>query len=303
MYISNLALPDVPDFIPAIVNQIWCAVKTGDLEEFKRLSKNAKNKNPVIGANNATILHLAAQFGQLDIIKYIAPFVTNINPKDGDGWTPMASAAIHGHLDIVKWYAKVLEDPNPAMIRNDEFNGTTPMHMAAQKGHYDIFVFLSQLVNDTNPSDQNGFTPLHLAAQYNHLDIVMFAVPNLTDKNPEASEYYGRTTPLHEAAKYGHMEIVEFLVLLLGNETNPEDSKGMTPLHLAAANGHINVVKLYAEVLENPNPGRTRYDEFKVVVDRSDFLPKIPNRTEPIKFLPNRSDTEPNRSRFFFYYF
>ena len=37
-----------------------------------------------------------------------------------------------------------------------------------------------------------------------------------------------------------------------------------------------------------------------IVVDRSDFLPKIPNRTEPIKFLPNRSDTEPNRSRFFF---
>ena len=37
----------------------------------------------------------------------------------------------------------------------------------------------------------------------------------------------------------------------------------------------------------------------ELVVDRSDFLPKIPNRTEPIKFLPNRSDTEPNRSRFF----
>ena len=39
--------------------------------------------------------------------------------------------------------------------------------------------------------------------------------------------------------------------------------------------------------------------KYRVVVDRSDFLPKIPNRTEPIKFLPNRSDTEPNRSRFF----
>ena len=94
------------------------------------------------------------------------------------------------------------------------------------------------------------------------MDIVKFAVPNLADKNPEASEYYGRTTPLHEAAENGHTEIVEFLVPLLGNETNPENSIGLTPLHLAAENGHINVVKLYAEVLENPNPGRTKSNEF-----------------------------------------
>ena len=123
MNVSNLARPAVQ------LNQIWNAVKNGDLEDFKRLTLLYGNTIPVIS-----------------------------------GWTPMDFAAFHGHLDIVKWYAEILEDPNPARITNDEFNGRTPMHLAAQKGHYDIVVFLSQLVNDTNPSDQNGYTPLHQAA-------------------------------------------------------------------------------------------------------------------------------------------
>ena len=68
MNVSNLARPAVQ------LNQIWNAVKNGDLEDFKRLTLLYGNTNPVISVNNGTPLHLAAEFGHLDIIKYIIMF-------------------------------------------------------------------------------------------------------------------------------------------------------------------------------------------------------------------------------------
>ena len=69
-----------------IINQIWYAVKNGDLEEFKSLTKYG-SKNPTFtwDNKNRTPLYLAAEFGHLDIIKYIAPFVSDINLEDSEG--------------------------------------------------------------------------------------------------------------------------------------------------------------------------------------------------------------------------
>ena len=76
MNVSNLARPAVP-----IKDQIWYAVKNGDLEEFKRLTKYG-NKNPVISVNNGTPLHLAAQYGYLDIVKSLMLIILDPDSKN-----------------------------------------------------------------------------------------------------------------------------------------------------------------------------------------------------------------------------
>ena len=124
---------------------------------------NLQDKNPPAGDywNKTTPLHLAAQSGHLDVIEYMSSFVKDINQADSYGWTPIHLAAEYGHIDVVKWYTKNLDDPNPGLLSNDEFNGSTPMHSAAKNGHFDIVKFLASLLTDKNPSDDNGATPLH----------------------------------------------------------------------------------------------------------------------------------------------
>ena len=51
------------------------------------------------------------------------------NPKDGNGWTPLHSAAKGGHLEVCKFILENVEDKN---LKKDD--GGTPLHSVAQDG-------------------------------------------------------------------------------------------------------------------------------------------------------------------------
>ena len=53
-----------------------------------------------------TLLDVAAEYGQLNITKWYKNVlgVSNINPKDKYGNTPLARASYLGHLEIAKYY-------------------------------------------------------------------------------------------------------------------------------------------------------------------------------------------------------
>ena len=57
------------------------AARSGHLEVCKLISNNLSDKNPV-DPNGETPLHLAAKFGHLDVCRYIVGNVKNKNPKN-----------------------------------------------------------------------------------------------------------------------------------------------------------------------------------------------------------------------------
>ena len=68
-------------------------------------------KNPVIRVNSLggedTILHMAAQMGHEDIIRFYQEELNypDVNPLSSDGtYTPMLWAAQAGKLNVVKYY-------------------------------------------------------------------------------------------------------------------------------------------------------------------------------------------------------
>merc|ERR1711981_1393734 len=90
---------------------------------------------------------------------------------DADGWTPLHLAARYGHVRIVEFLAPLVDNPNAPKP-----DGWTPLHLAARYGHVKIVEFLAPLVDNPNAPMPNGWTPLHLAARNGHVKIVKFVL-------------------------------------------------------------------------------------------------------------------------------
>ena len=63
------------------------------------------DKNPKAGSffDEMTPLHFAAQFGQLDVVKYLADLVPDVNVKDSKDKSPLDYAKENDHAEVVEF--------------------------------------------------------------------------------------------------------------------------------------------------------------------------------------------------------
>ena len=72
----------------------------------ERLELSGQDINPAASLSNfryQTPLHKAAENGHLNVIKYLAPKVPDVNVKDADGKTPRDYANEQSRADIVEF--------------------------------------------------------------------------------------------------------------------------------------------------------------------------------------------------------
>ena len=67
-----------------------------------------------------------------------------------------------------------MTDQNPL----DE-NGRTPLHYAAQEGHFGLFRYIFDLATEKNPPDNKKDTPLHLAARARRTEIAIYIIERI----------------------------------------------------------------------------------------------------------------------------
>ena len=166
-----------------------------------------------------TLLHVAALFGHLHIIKHLITEIKgDINPpvSKQNGKTPLHIAAQEGHLNVVSFYTEELAkeefmNQNPGSIADDQFKRRTPLHSAAQEGHLPVVQHICNLLRVKNPKDSDDYTPLHAAATFGHLDVVKFLFRHAKEKHPKNGVHWGQNTPLDLAKKGGHSDVVNFL--------------------------------------------------------------------------------------------
>ena len=157
--------------------------------------------------------HYAVDVGHVDIIKILAPLTEDPNfswphPKclhglddcdeDEDDiaealgeYVPIYLAAKNGHTEIVKILAPMINDPNPSVFINREYDKVgrcTPIHIAAVNGHADVIEILAPLVGNLEADEEgrinergtllngNGFpytiTPIESACREGHENVV-----------------------------------------------------------------------------------------------------------------------------------
>ncbi|XP_055953567.1 uncharacterized protein LOC129989212 [Argiope bruennichi] len=189
-----------------------------------------------------TLLHLAAESNQIEIIKFLAKRMSTISDwKDRNGHFPLYYAVKNNYKNAV------LE-----LIDNDiSVEEYESIEMAVRSGYKDILdILLKNCKRDfiTNLCKfrlQNGFSLLHLATVNGHLSVVETLLKFRIDIDATVPE--NGMTSLHLAIKYDHTEIVEMLVRKKAN-VNIQSEDGHTPLHLASADGSIRMIEILLNV-------------------------------------------------------
>ncbi|MFH1831407.1 MAG: ankyrin repeat domain-containing protein [bacterium] len=239
----------------------------------KKMDVNEKNQGKY------TPLHLAAENGYLDIVKFLIEKGASINEKDNSGNTPLHKAVARitdtgkdkgpASLDVVKYLVDKGAD-----INAKDNSGDTPLHLAAKNGDLDVVKFLIEKSATIEAENNKKRTPLFLAVKANKSEIVNFLTENganvyapdedgltpflvalnqnklptiklLVNKNNINKDIKDGYTPLHVAAFQG-IDVVKYLV---GNGAgiNAKDNIDRTPLHCAAGYGTLDVVKYLVE--------------------------------------------------------
>ena len=191
--------------------------------------------------NDQTIIHLAAQNNQDDVIKAILDLESTpkdfmVNENDQLDNTPLHLACAAGHLDSVKVLIEAGADSD-----NKNEDEKTPFHMAAERGHVEVVEFiLNNDKNAKNDCDEDDNTALHLAASNKMTNTVETLLECGSDVRKRNNKDW---TPLDCAAAAGSYKCV-LRILEAGSDLDPMDKKQTTPLHLTAIHGHANVTRL-----------------------------------------------------------
>ena len=57
-------------------------------------------------------IYIAARFGYVDLVRFIASYTENPNIAKTNGWTPIHAAAKNGHTKVLEFLASKVENPN-----------------------------------------------------------------------------------------------------------------------------------------------------------------------------------------------
>jgi len=78
------------------------ALKNGEIDKVKQIIEGNKQlvNTPIDGR---TAMHLAADYGQLEVLEYIASQGADINAKDKHGISVILAAIWEGHANCVKF--------------------------------------------------------------------------------------------------------------------------------------------------------------------------------------------------------
>jgi len=204
-----------------------------------------KGANPYIPNSLGDFpLHVAAQNGDLEAVKFLIPYTKNINTKNQDKhYTPLILATQARNNKVVEYLLKSGADP---LITFD--GGYVAMHMAAKNGDIESLKLLiaasKQGVNISN--HEKGNTPLTVAVMAGQKDACELLLKNGADL--EISNKDG-ILPLHRAAMSGHLEIVQLFVSLKPEQIHSKGPLGMTPLAMTASH-HLENVPENIKVIE-----------------------------------------------------
>lgn len=189
-----------------------------------------------------TLLHLASEKGDLEVVRMLLNHFANVNSSDKYGLTPLHFATANGCFEIINLLINA-----SANVNVPSESGQTCLPIAARTGQSDVVRTLldhSAILT----SIWRRQTALHLASQNGHLEVVrMLLAQRLVDVNATDEDGW---TALHYAVDGERKNLVEFL---LANSAwvTIRTRDGLTPVDLAVAKGNKLLVDLLIEKYEN----------------------------------------------------
>lgn len=193
------------------------------------------------GANFAnpsgeTLMHFAAEIGDVNAISILFDANANINAKDHRGNTPLHFAIKSQIREAIDFLIAEKADVNAATK-----NGTTPLHKAALIG--DLTTVKTLIAAGANLDAQNNHqaTALHLAANTGRSSVAQALAEAGADPNLQNRE---KLTALHLAARRGDLITIKALIAEGAEIDHRANRQKMTPLHLAMEAGKEETINV-----------------------------------------------------------
>jgi ankyrin repeat protein len=180
-----------------------------------------------------TLLHLAADAGDSELIDRILEAGASIDRQDQEG---------HTALDLALAYPQ----------SRDHIEGAERLILAGAASGNPLFSSFAPAIRSANYNTRNaeGFTPLHAAAREGHGGLINFLLEKQVDIESKAPS---GATALLEAARAGQIDAMETLIVA-GADVNALDSRGNSALHLAiASENSLKGVSLLLSYGADPN--------------------------------------------------
>jgi ankyrin repeat protein/L-ascorbate metabolism protein UlaG (beta-lactamase superfamily) len=181
------------------------AVNRSDLAKVKELI--GANKNLVFSRNiqQETALTLAANRGNIDILKCLVDSGANVNARNAYSNTPLYIACSRGRIAFVRYLVE-----KGAVVNAYCDAGNTPLHIAVNSNRTEIVRYLLEQDANANAVNDYGQTPL-LTACWNNVPLSMFEIlyeggANINSKTTQ------NQNAINYLSYFDKLDIVRFLI-------------------------------------------------------------------------------------------
>ncbi|GFU57296.1 hypothetical protein NPIL_316821, partial [Nephila pilipes] len=245
-------------------SSVELAVAHGRVEVVELLLKEKNVHINDKGNDGFSLLHIAAQAGNLNIVTYLINQGADVNSQNDAGSKPIHIATREGHKDVVEFFIKCRSLNNYIGAF-----GQSLLHYAVLGGQTEILQLLIDLKFDVNVTDRNDCKPIHVAAisgDKNALEILL-------QHGAYCNATYNGMTPLQLAAEKNYLSCVQLLMLIKelfnavkhnnlseiekriseGVILNVKSTDNVTPLHYACWKGYQDIVNILLKNKADPN--------------------------------------------------
>ena len=211
------------------------AIEKGNMEIFQLLTAKGIDPNEELEENDKP-LHLAAEHGQVDIMKYLIKTGANKNGL-ANGQTPLRRAIEKEQLASVQFLIQ-----SGVNVNERKQNEESLLYTAVVYDEPGIFQALLDAKANVQADNGYGYPVLHFAASVGRTDCVKRLLK--AGANVNLKDQSGKT-PLHAAIESNNENSNEIVKILIEAkaELNVKDEEGKTPLSIAIANDRQSIVK------------------------------------------------------------
>jgi ankyrin repeat protein len=260
-------------------------VRRRRLDIVKLLLEKGADPNDREESRGRTPLHMAAEYGDIELVDLLIRYRADVNAPDRDGNTPLHYAVMRGHKHVAEFLLK-----NRANSNAQNKDGRTPLHITALSNNIELAQLLLRYGANPQKRDAAGKTPINLTTNEELARLLereyrakprgayRAEVRNMAAGRdipvqpppPHAAPTYGALhhrsrlreplPPLHDAVMNRNPGLLN-LLLSKGGNPNEVDNRGRTPLHIAAGVGcrdcAVLLIQAGADVNARDKNGRT----------------------------------------------